>query len=310
MPYWREVTCGQEQRNKTMKYYLTSIFLLAFLSHNLHAQELNLEKVDKQRDQPVELTYKIIEGDTLNLLLRFPAKFKKSKKYPTIIFFFGGGWNGGTLKQFEPQAEYFAARGMVTVLADYRVKSRHGTTPYESVNDAKSAIRFLRKHAKALNINPKKIVASGGSAGGHLAAACGTLPGLDEPGEDLSISSRANALVLYNPVFDNGPDGFQHERMGERWQEISPAHNIEKDAPPTIVFLGKEDHLIPVSIAENYKAKMEAVGSRCDLFLYDDAGHGFFNNYKYDGRFYKITTRQTDMFLRSLGYLKGKPAIQ
>ncbi|GJM34974.1 MAG: lipase [Saprospiraceae bacterium] len=292
-----------------MKYYLATIFVLIRLTVGLQAQELNLEKVDKQRDQPVELTYKIIEGDTLNLLLRFPTRFKKSKKYPAIIFFFGGGWNGGTLKQFEPQAEYFASRGMITVLADYRVKSRHGTTPYESVNDAKSAIRFLRKHAKVLNINPKKIVASGGSAGGHLAAACGTLPGLDEPGEDLRISSRANALVLFNPVFDNGPDGFVHERMGERWQEISPAHNIEKGAPPTIVFLGKEDHLIPVSIAENYKIKMHAVSSRCDLFLYDDAEHGFFNNSKYDGRFYKKTVRETDLFLKSLGYLKGKPKL-
>lgn len=290
-----------------MKYHLTSIFLLALLSGSLQAQELSLEKFDKK--QPVELTYKVIEGDTLNLILRFPSRFKKSKKYPTIIFFFGGGWNGGTVKQFEPQAEYFAARGMVAVVADYRVRSRHKTTPYEAVKDAKSAIRFLRKHADELNINPEKIVASGGSAGGHLAAACGTLPGLDEPGEDLNISSKANALVLFNPVFDNGPDGFEHKRMGERWQEISPAHNIKKGAPPTIVFLGTNDHLIPASIAENYKAKMEAVGSRCDLHLYEGQKHGFFNQKKDSHEYYNRTVRETDLFLKSLGYLKGKPKI-
>lgn len=286
------------------------VFLLSILiTSSLQGQLVDFESFGPVREQAIELNYKIIKEDTLKLIFRYPPDFKKSKKYPTIIFYFGGGWNGGTPQQFKPQAEYFAARGMITVLADYRVKSRHKTTPYESVNDAKSAIRFLRKHAKKLNVNPKKIVASGGSAGGHLAAACGTLPGLDEPGEDLKISSKANALILFNPVFDNGPDGFQNQRMGARWQEISPSHNIKKGTPPTIVFLGREDHLIPVSIAENYKSKMEAVGSRCDLFLYDEAGHGFFNENKFDGKFYKLTVRETDLFLKSLGYLKGNPKI-
>ncbi len=288
---------------------LSLILAFVFLSAVLYAQDISMEMLGKERNQPIELTYKIIDGDTLNLILRYPTNFKKSKKYPTIIFFFGGGWNGGTVEQFKPHAEYFSSRGMITILADYRVKSRHQTTPYEAVADAKSAIRFLRQHAKALNINPHKIVVSGGSAGGHLAAACGNLSGLDEPGEDLSISSKANALVLFNPVFDNGPEGFQNKRMGERWREISPAHNIKNGAPPTIVFLGKEDHLIPISIAENYKAQMEGVGSRCDLFLYDGAGHGFFNKYKYDGVFYQKTVHETDLFLISLKYLKGKPQL-
>jgi len=292
-----------------MKNTLKYILLLILVSGTLHAQNLTDQLSDIDRLQPFEVTYKIINDDTLNLNFRYPPNFKKTKKYPTIIFFFGGGWNGGTTQQFKPHAEYFASRGMITVLADYRVKSRHQTTPYESVADAKSAIRFLRKHAKVLNVNKKKIVASGGSAGGHLAAACGTLPGLDEPGEDLSISSKANALVLFNPVFDNGPDGFQNERMGDRWQEISPAHNIKKGAPPTIVFLGTEDHLIPVEIAENYEAQMEAAGSRCDLYLYEGEGHGFFNESKKEGLYYRKTVHETDLFLISLKYLKGEPQI-
>ena len=247
---------------------LKIIALSLIISVSLMALELNSLNLDEKRSEPIELTYKIINEDTLNLILRYPPNFNSSKKYSTIIFFFGGGWNGGKVSQFQPQAEYFASRGMITVLADYRVKNRQGTTPYEAVKDAKSTIRFLRKNSEELNIDADKIVASGGSAGGHLAAATGNLPGLDESGEDLSISSKANVLVLFNPVFDNGPDGFNHERMGEKWQEISPAHNIIKGAPPTIVFLGKKDHLIPASIAEDYQEKMEEVGSRCDLFLY------------------------------------------
>ncbi|MCJ8164283.1 alpha/beta hydrolase [Pontibacter sp. E15-1] len=289
-----------------------SILLLtiqALICFELQAQLLGLPAGIQKDGQPDTITYKVVDEDTLKMILRYPDEFKNRKKYPVIVFFYGGGWNGGTLKQFQPEAEYFASRGMITVLADYRVRSRHQTTPYEAVADAKSAMRFLRKYAKELNIDPDKMVASGGSAGGHLAAACGVLPGLDEEGEDLRISSKANALVLYNPVFDNGPEGFEHERMGDRWQEISPAHNITKQAPPTIVFLGKEDHLIPVSVVENYQAKMEEAGRRCELFLYDDAGHGFFNNYKYDGKFYTLTIRETDKFLRSLKYLKGQPEI-
>lgn len=290
-----------------MNNVLKSVLLVILVSHILQAQELDDQLVDQDRKQPVEITYKVIDSVKLNLVFRYPPKFKESKKYPTIIFFFGGGWNGGEIAQFQPQAEYFASRGMITVLADYRVKSRHKTTPYESVNDAKSAIRFLRKYADELNVDTEKIVASGGSAGGHLAAACGVLPMLDEPEEDMTISSKANALVLFNPVFDNGPNGFCYERMGDRWFEISPVHNIAQGVPPTIVFLGKEDHLIPVSVAENYKAKMDSVGSRCDLYLYDGAGHGFFNNNKHDGVYYQKTVREADLFLISLKYLKGKP---
>ena len=298
-----------QNRREHMKSKILMIIIVLVVFTKIHAQEVKLEMQGKDRTQPIELTYKIVNGDTLDLILRYPPDYKKSKRYPTIIFFFGGGWNGGTIEQFKPQAVYFASRGMITVLADYRVKSRHQTTPYESVADAKSAIRFLRQHAKELNVKKNKIVASGGSAGGHLAAACGLCPGLDEDGEDLTISSKANALVLFNPVFDNGPEGFQHERMGERWQEISPAHNITKGAPPTIVFLGREDHLIPVSIAENYKAKMERVGSRCDLFLYDGAGHGFFNESKKNGLYYRKTVYETDLFLISLKYLNGIPKL-
>lgn len=292
-----------------MKNFIRSVFLIFFVTFGVVAQNPCDDLPDFDRAKTSEVIYKTINGDTLNLTFRYPVDFKKSKKYPTIIFYFGGGWNGGTVEQFKPQAEYFASRGMITVLADYRVKSRHKTTPYEAVADAKSAIRFLRQHAKELNVNPKKIVASGGSAGGHLAAACGNCPGLDEASEDLSVSSKPNAVVLFNAVFDNGPDGFCHERMGERWQEISPAHNINKKAPPAIVFLGRKDHLIPVSTAENYKAKMDAVGRRCDLHLYDGAGHGFFNKTKYGGEFYIKTVHETDVFLKSLKYLKGEPTI-
>ena len=97
---------------------------------------------------------------------------------------------------------------MVAMAAEYRVKSRHNTTPFECVMDGKSALRWIRKNAAKLGVDPERIGAGGGSAGGHVAAAVATVPGLNEEGEDLSISCLPDTLVLFNPVYDNGPGGF------------------------------------------------------------------------------------------------------
>jgi acetyl esterase len=162
-----------------------------------------------------EYTYKQIDSITLKLFVKNPDNFINKKHFPTIIFFFGGGWNSGNVTQFKAHAEYLSSRGMITVLADYRVKTRHQTTPFDAVADAKSAIRFLRQNSKKLNIDKEKIAASGGSAGGHLAAAAATVPGLNDPNDNLKVSAKPNALVLFNPVFDNGPTGYGYERIGE-----------------------------------------------------------------------------------------------
>jgi acetyl esterase/lipase len=166
-------------------------------------------------------------------------------------------------------------------------------------------MRWVRKHAAKLGIDANKLAAGGGSAGGHVAAACGTVKGFNEEGEDTSVSCRPNALVLFNPVFDNGPEGYGYDRVKEYWQQFSPMHNIDKDTPPTVVFLGTKDKLIPVATAKKYKELMEKAGGRCDLQLYKDQPHGFFNK----ARYYE-TLLEADRFLTSLGYLKGEPTLK
>lgn len=254
--------------------------------------------------QPEVFIYKKIDTTSLSLNIYYPAGLGKSKNYPSIIFFYGGGWIKGKITQFERHAKYFASRGMIAVLADYRVSSRHNSTPFEAVKDAKSAIRYLRTNSQLLHIDTNRIVAAGGSAGGHLAAAA-DLTSLDEPYEDLKISSRPNALVLFNPVFDNGPTGYGYERIGEKYSEISPLHNIKKGAVPAIVFFGTKDKYVPIETAELYKKKMKEAGSRIELFLYQDQPHGFFNSKKY----FIETVKQADIFLTSLGYLEGEADI-
>ena len=254
-----------------------------------------------------EILYKRVDTTQLFLEVHYPPNMESSRSYPAMVFFFGGGWVGGNRSQFLHQAQYFAKRGVVCFLADYRTSKINGTTPFESVKDAKSAIRFIRKNATKFNIDGTKLIASGGSAGGHLAAATALVEGYNDPADDMSIDCIPNALVLFNPVVDNGPGGYGYERIGEAYKDFSPLHNIKKDAPSTILFLGTKDHLIPVVTAEYYKLVMEKVESRCDLKLYDGKGHGFFN-YK-DFESYKSTVAAADQFLVSLGYLKTEPIV-
>ncbi|WP_346238401.1 alpha/beta hydrolase [Niabella insulamsoli] len=252
--------------------------------------------------KPRSFIYKKIDTVTLKMKIYYPNNYKKDKIYPAIVLFFGGGWNSGTIDQFKNQAIHFAAKGMIAITPDYRVNKRQHTSPFESVKDGRSAIRYVRAHAHDLGVDPNRIVAGGGSAGGHVAAAT-DLTNIDEATDDLNISARPNALILFNPVFNNGPGEYGYDRIGERYAEISPYHNILKGAAPTLVFLGTKDHLISVQTAKDYQERMRSVGSRCDLFLYEGQGHGFFNFSK-GKEYYEATLRQSDQFLKELGYMK------
>ena len=243
-------------------------------------------------------TYKKVGNVELQLHIFNPEGHKASDRKPAIVFFFGGGWSGGTPSQFYPQCDYLAKRGLVAISAEYRVKSRNGTSPLECVKDGNSAVRWVRSHADKLGIDPSKLAAGGGSAGGHVAAATGTTKGILEKGEDVSVSSKPDALVLFNPVYDNGPKGYGHSRVKDYWKQISPMHNLDKETPPTIVFLGTKDKLIPVATAKKYRLLMKEAGVRSELFLYKEQAHGFFNTSKYDE-----TVKEMDRFLVSLGFL-------
>jgi len=251
--------------------------------------------------------YKKIDTTKLSLEVHNPPEFDASKKYPAMVFFFGGGWVSGDRSHFLNHAKYFAKRGIVCFLADYRTANKHKTTPFESLKDANSAIRYVRQNASDFSIDPDKIIASGGSAGGHLAAATALTSGYDEVTDVSSISHVPNALVLFNPVIDNGPGGYGFVRVGEAFVNFSPLHNIRKGAPPTAILLGTKDALVPVETAEYYQKVMEKVGSTCELFLHEGQPHGFFNigNFEY----YKKTVLEADGFLQKLGYLKEQPKV-
>lgn len=224
---------------------------------------------------------------------------------PAVVFFFGGGWVGGSVQQFLPHCRYFAAKGMVAIAAEYRIRNKHGTTPFECVADGKSAIRYVRAHAKELGINPSKIVASGGSAGGHVAACTAIIEGFDETAEDKTISSKPNVLVLFNPVIDTTERGYGAEKLKGQTETLSPVHHVVSGLPPTIIFHGTADTTVPFENVERFCMKMHDAGNRCELVPFEGMKHGFFNyTREEDHASYNATTQRAEQFLRSLGYIR------
>ena len=290
-----------------MKILASSIptIIACLLAFSLALGQAKTEKLDLMGARAE--VYKNASGDDLYAYIFEPEDHDASKdKRPAIVFFFGGGWNGGTPTQFEQHSRYLAKRGMVAIVADYRVKSRQQTSPRECVADGKSAIRWVRANARRLGIDPKRIAAGGGSAGGHVAATTGICDGLDDPADKhQDVSSKANALALFNPVYDNGPKGYGYDRAKKWFPQISPAHNITKDDPPTIVFLGTKDSLIPVATGEKFDADLKAAGVKSELHLYEGQPHGFFNEAKGGPEHFFDTVRKMDAFLVELGFLEG-----
>ena len=246
--------------------------------------------------------YRHTDETTLAMHIALPTGHQPRDRRPAIVFFFGGGWTHGTPAQFGPQARHLAARGMVALCAEYRVAQRHGTTPFDAVADGKAALRWTRQQADRLGIDPQRIAAAGGSAGGHLAACTALVPGF-EPEADVT-SSRPDAMVLFNPVVDTGPAGYGHERLGDRAAEISPVAHVQPGAPPTVLFHGETDETVPFENAERFAHAMQTAGNHCELIGFPKHGHGFFNQ----GEAYQQTLDRTDAFLVSLGWLRGVPA--
>jgi len=265
------------------------------------------------------VTYKTVGETKLALNIFNPEGHKASDTRPAIVFFFGGGWTSGSPGQFEKQCRYLASRGMVAITADYRVGSRHQAKAAQCVADAKSAIRYVRAHAAELGVDPKRIAAGGGSAGGHIAGCTGTLPGLDEASEDKSVSSVPDAMVLFNPALTLAPvDGNDFggfgarvpaERLGAEPAALSPTHNVKAGAPPTIIFHGKADTTVPFATVEVFAAAMKKAGNRCEVAGFEGQQHGFFNFGRGDNAMFLATLTQADKFLASLGWLSGEPTV-
>lgn len=257
-----------------------------------------------------EYIYKKASGIDLKLWIYSPIN--KEIKTPAILFFFGGGFRNGSPEQFTFQARYFANRGIAGIVVDYRVNSRNNVKPIECLSDAKAAIQWVRKNAKDLNIDPNKIIASGGSAGGYLAAGSYFVD-KKVVGNSDKTNEKPNAIILFNPGGMDMPEINENAfmmRFGALRKDVNLIDLIGINAPPTLILHGDEDKTVDIATVRNFTKKMNTSGHKCELKEYKNKPHGFFNfGRSNNGPFYH-TLSVADNFLIENGFLDSFKTIK
>lgn len=244
------------------------------------------------------VTYKRVGERELRLHIFQPGNWKSTDRRPAFVSIHGGGWTGGDATRMYSTTDHFAQKGFVAISVEYRLlKAGNGVTVFDCVEDGRSAVRYIRAHAAELGIDPTRIVANGASAGGHVAVATAQFAMFDAAGEDRSVSAAPNALVLFYPVIDTSKEGYGNAKIGERWRELSPAHNVRAGLPPTIVFHGTGDTTTPFKGAQLFHHEMRKAGNRIELDVNQGGGHGYLLVTK---ELYEDTLAKTEKFLRSV----------
>lgn len=236
-----------------------------------------------------KIVYKKVGERELSLHVFEPAGQEPPAKRPAIVFFHGGAWQIGDPNQFYYQCDYLAKRGMWAASAEYRLTGP-GVRVADCVLDAKDAVRYVRSHAGELGVDPDRIAAAGGSAGGHLAATTAVVPEENPPG---TVSGKANLLVLFNPALFH-PSA----------QKTLSLEQFTKDTPPAILFYGTKDDMLQYGM--DCLSQSRRLGFPLVLITAEGAGHSFFN----DRGWREGTLWEADRFLAQHGYLEGPPTVE
>ena len=250
-------------------------------------------------------TYKDDGGTPRQMEIYFPEGHDPAKaKVPGIIMFHGGGWTSGNRSQFRYLCHYFASRGLVAATASYQLapktkpdKTVEGDRKRVCIVDAKSAIRWYKKNASDLGIDPERIIGGGGSAGGHIVLVATNNPGLNDPEDDTSIDTSVVAYLLFNPAVNNRKGGIIDP-------EIQPLEHIGKTMAPAIAFWGTEDKWLKgwkPFYAELKERGIESV----EVWEAEGQTHSFFNKQPW----LDVTIAEADRFLIRHGLLEGKPTL-
>lgn len=246
----------------------------------------------------LRMVYKQVDRGELYLHVFKPEGWTAADRRPCFLVIHGGGWAGGNPRRMYPFAKHFADLGMVGISLQYRLlNAKRGITVFDCVKDGRSAVRFLKDHARELGIDPKKVIVSGASAGGHVAAGTALFHGIDEDGDSDDVSPVPAAMVLLFPVIDTSTAGYGNKKIGDRWKELSPAHQVKGKVPPTILFHGTSDTVTPLSGAEAFQASMQQSGNYCEIDRQDGGKHGYL---MFDGQLYSQTLEKIEKFLEQV----------
>jgi len=241
--------------------------------------------------------YKRVDGFALDAHIFIPDDVAAGERRPAMVHFHGGSWSEGKPDWSFGPSPY----GFVSICIEYRTYDRHRALPHQAVADAKSAIRWIRRHAAELHVNPQRIIAAGNSAGGHLALCTALVDGLDEPGEDLRVSAAPDALVLTSAVYDLAGAWFG-DRMPDREliRKLTPLRQIRSGLPPMLIFHGTEDNESSLfSLCERFVAEMKTAGNDVWFHPLENLGHNLWLH----GRYWQVAGEANQQFFRTIGWL-------
>jgi acetyl esterase/lipase len=230
-------------------------------------------------------------GVALTMDIYYP-KQASTTPTPAVLYVHGGGWEHGSSSLGGINAtiaQSLTARGMLVAAVNYRLAPQF-VWPAQIV-DVKCAVRYLRANAQRYGIDPSKIGAWGGSAGGHLVSMLGTArpsAGFDT-GQYLQQSSSVQAVVdMFGPADLTaggwGPYatsvveqvfGVKPGQDSGTLAHASPVTYIQSNDPPFLIFHGAKDAVVPLSQSQELASRLQAAGVSATLVTVQNAGHGF-----------------------------------
>lgn len=271
-------------------------------------KERVVDKLSEGITPTKKIVYKTIGKEQLHLDVFEPANYRSTDKRACIVIFPGGGWTRLFYQECYVLAQRLADKGMVGICVEYRViDKKRGSNVFDCVKDGRSAMRYIRGNAKKLGIDPERIVVSGFSAGGHVAVGTALFDSVNDARDDQEISPRPNALVLYYPVIDTSKEGYGQQKIGPRWKELSPAHQVKAGVPPTILFQGTADTVTPCAGARSFQKEMELHGNQSELITHEGGNHGYLI---FDLKLFEETMQRTESFLKKNGFLERRTNIR
>lgn len=222
--------------------------------------------------------------------LYLPANSPAGVRRPAVVIIHGGGWSGGdkgAAREINIGTN-LALNGYVGLSINYVLASTNkavskATWP-QNLYDCKTAVRWLRKNAERLQVDPERIGVIGGSAGGHLAAllaVTGEKDDLDPKGPYGEFSCRVQCAVdLYGPADLSDRAhlamlGKSNEEAPELYRAASPVTYVDKNDPPLLIMHGTADKTVDIAQSKLFAAKLKEAGARHELVIVEGAPHTF-----------------------------------
>ena len=232
----------------------------------------------------------------------FPDNHQPEELKPAIVFFHGGLWDVSMATQFAPHCLHFASRGMVAVAVEYRVSSKHNSTPEDAIEDAQMAMLWLKHNHATLGIDPNRIVAAGAASGAHMALSLAMLP---EVIEIDSYSPRPLGVIALSSIVDTTKKGMEHERFQDpkAANKLSPSKQIRKGLCPMLIVHGKSDTIAPFEPVAKFAKGLKRKKNKCEFIDFEAVNHSFFN-FNVSAKHFEITLNSMDAFLTGLDCLE------